>query len=506
MRHILVYVGTMTLSACLIVRNEERFLDRCLSSLHGIVDEICIMDTGSTDGTKEIARAHGAILGTFEWNDDFSAARNACLDLAKGDWILQVDADEEVVAPAPAELDRVLRAQAVCHLVELELRGDDGRFERTWQPRLFRRDVRLRYQRALHETILDGLAEHHLPAPTKCNLLIVHHGYAGDVVASRGKIERNRRILRKVRDRGEADAYDLFKLASALEFGADPSLQEELTTTWKACLSSGWSTPASIRREWPWWPKACRAATTHLWSIGRLQDSRNAIGRLFQEAPEDTATRLALAHADLVSGRFSQAIERLRGVEQGARMRILCREASHDVPGALADLSQAEFVKPSLKARILIAAERHAEGVALLEGSFASLMGDADAGLDAAVALSMLGESATARNLLSRRVPGSAETLLERAAWLERLSGTERRRPPRDVREAAEDVLKGVLQGQAPEPLDPGFHLPAVRDALADQLEELLEKGNEPAVRRFASSSKPWESVLPGISRLIEGA
>lgn len=496
----------MTLSACLIVRNEERFLDRCLSSLRGIADEICVLDTGSTDRTREIARAHGAVLGASYWDDDFSAARNACLDMATGDWILQVDADEELVTPDPAELDRVLRAKAVCHLVELELRGEEGRFELAWQPRLFRHDARLRYRRALHETILDALADHQLPAPAKCGLRLIHHGYADGLVASRGKIERNRRILRKVRDRGDADAYDLFKLASALDSGSDPSLETERSSTWRSCLSSGWSATLQLRREWPWWPKACRAAATRLWSIGSIQESREALERLLQDDPQDASTCLSLGHAALASGHFAQGVERLRGIAAGTRLRALCREASRDFAGALEELSGTESVHPALEARILVASGRQAQGIAILERNFASLIADAEAGLDAATALSILGESATARNLLSRPVPGNPEVLLEREAWMERLSGTKRHRQPRDTREAAEDILAGVLQGATPSPLDPGFHLPAVRDALAGLLEGLLDRGDDATVRDFSTRCTAWEATLPGISRLVEGA
>lgn len=493
----------MKLSACLIVRDEERFLDRCLASLRGTVDEICVLDTGSRDRTREIARAHGAVLGSFEWNDDFAAARNACLDMASGDWILQVDADEELVAPRRAELERILNGRAACHLVELELRGDRAS-ERTWQPRIFRRDPRLRYRRALHETILDALAEHHLPPPGKCDLLLVHHGYVGDVVASRDKIERNRRILRKVRDRGVADAYDCFKLAAALDAGPEPAPAAERTAAWTSCLSSGWATSPRIRAEWPWWARACMAAATHLWSVGALQESRSQLDRLLVERPDD-GIRLARAHLDLASGHYKEGFERTRSLGQGVRVHALCREALEGPAGALDGLPAAPPL-PALRARLLVALGRASEAVKLLETSFDSLLGDAEAGLDGAVAMFLLGESAMARNILSRSVPGSAMILLERAAWMDRLSGARRNRHPRDVLEAAEDVLDGVLRERSPEAFDGGFHLPAVRIALAGILERILSSGDEATIRRFASGCHTWEPVLPGVSRLVEGA
>lgn len=493
----------MKLSACLIVRDEERFLDRCLASLHGIVDEICVLDTGSSDRSREIARTHGTLLGSFAWCDDFAAARNACLDMATGDWILQVDADEELVAPPPGELERILSGPATCHLVELELRGDRAS-ERTWQPRLFRRDVRLRYRRALHETIMDALAEHHLPPPAECGLLLVHHGYVGDVVASRDKIDRNRRILRKVRDRGEADAYDFFKLAAALDAGPEPAPLAERTSAWSDCLSSGWATPPHVRAEWPWWPRACMAAATHLWSIGALEESCNQLDRLLQERPDDDV-RLVRAHLDHECGHHARGLERTRSLAQGVRVHALCREALDGPAAALDGLPAVPRDFPALRARLLVSLGRASEAVNLLESSFDSLLGDAEAGLDAAVAMSMLGESATATSILSRPVPGSTMILLERAAWLERFSGVRRVRRARDTREAAEDVLDCALRNGRPEPFDQGFHLPAVRSVLADILERILLSGDEETIRRFASNCQAWEAVLPGVSRLVEG-
>ncbi|KAB2836597.1 MAG: glycosyltransferase [Candidatus Brocadia sp.] len=83
-----------TLSACMIVKNEEKFLSQCLTSIKGAVDEIIIVDTGSTDKTVEIAHSFGANIYRHPWNNSFSEARNHSLKYAKGDWILQIDADE----------------------------------------------------------------------------------------------------------------------------------------------------------------------------------------------------------------------------------------------------------------------------------------------------------------------------------------------------------------------------------------------------------------------------
>ena len=81
----------------MIVKNEEAFLEKCLLSVQGLVDEIVIVDTGSTDKTKEIALKFTSKVYDFEWCDNFAAARNESLKYATGDWILVLDADEVIV-------------------------------------------------------------------------------------------------------------------------------------------------------------------------------------------------------------------------------------------------------------------------------------------------------------------------------------------------------------------------------------------------------------------------
>ncbi len=86
----------VTISLCMIVKNEESCIGKCLDSLRGIVDEMIVVDTGSTDRTKEIAKEKGAAVYDFKWTDDFSEARNYAFSLAKGDYIYSADADEEI--------------------------------------------------------------------------------------------------------------------------------------------------------------------------------------------------------------------------------------------------------------------------------------------------------------------------------------------------------------------------------------------------------------------------
>lgn len=189
----------MLLSATLIVRDEERHLGSCLQTLQGLVDEVVVVDTGSIDDTRDVARSHGARLVETAWRDDFAAARNLALDHARGTWILYIDADERVVRARG--MRRALASMpddAVAALVRL--RAQSG-FTRCWACRLFRRLPDIRFRGVIHESprpdILERV-ERRGANVVETELTIDHLGYDGD---RRGKYHRDLPLLmRAVRD------------------------------------------------------------------------------------------------------------------------------------------------------------------------------------------------------------------------------------------------------------------------------------------------------------------
>jgi len=185
----------MRLSATLIVRDEAAHLDACLTSLHRLVDEIVVIDTGSTDASVRVAHAHGAVVAHEPWREDFSAPRNRALDLATGDWILYVDADERVhadVADVRAQL--ATADDHVAYRVRFVPRVN-------WTPyreyRLWRHRPDVRFVGAIHETMLPALTtvarREHLVIGDLDALTIDHLGYEGDQA---DKHARNEPMLR----------------------------------------------------------------------------------------------------------------------------------------------------------------------------------------------------------------------------------------------------------------------------------------------------------------------
>ena len=188
-----------SLSVCLIVKNEEKFLAQCLKSVRGLASQIVVVDTGSTDRTVEIAREFGAEIYSFAWCDDFSAARNAALEHATGDWILMLDADEELPAAQHAKLLADMKnANVIGFRLPLVNVGQENE-GRSFIPRLFRNAPEVFFHGRIHEQIFPSLI---VPAK-KWGLKtalgtaeILHHGYTPEMVRDRNKIERNLKLLR----------------------------------------------------------------------------------------------------------------------------------------------------------------------------------------------------------------------------------------------------------------------------------------------------------------------
>ena len=190
--------ATPRLTVCLITKNEEQFLDACLRSVAGLASQIVVVDTGSTDRTVEIARRHGAEVHPFAWTDDFSAARNAALEHARGDWVLMLDADEELPADQHEVLRQHLRdGSALAFRLPIQDTGHE--LEGCHHvPRLFRNAPGLFYVGRIHEQVFSSVEVRRREWGLENRIgqaRLLHHGYEKEVVRSRQKTGRNLRLL-----------------------------------------------------------------------------------------------------------------------------------------------------------------------------------------------------------------------------------------------------------------------------------------------------------------------
>jgi len=173
-----------SLSVCMIVRDEEARLGRCLDSLRGLADEIVVVDTGSTDRTVALAKAHGAKVHHFAWCDDFSAARNVSLQHATGQWILWLDADDVIPPEERVRIRTLLKApRDQAYYLVLENQGPEK--SRCLQLRLFPNLPGVHFEKPVHEQVVYSLAALGVKSLVT-DVRIIHTGYASpEVVAAK---------------------------------------------------------------------------------------------------------------------------------------------------------------------------------------------------------------------------------------------------------------------------------------------------------------------------------
>ncbi|MFP5501309.1 MAG: glycosyltransferase, partial [Candidatus Sericytochromatia bacterium] len=219
-----------TLSACMIIKDEAANLPRCLESLKAWVDEIVVVDTGSTDNTVAIAESFGAKVFHFPWCDDFAAARNESLAHATSDWVLVVDADEELVVQDQASFEAALAGDRPrAFRLAIENLGAEGELASVYlsSPRLFRRYPGVRVTGRLHEDVWQFLKNVGWEPGDMACAMLRHHGYTPAALAAKNKLERNRRLAeRMVQEQGK-DPQTWYHLATTTWLAGDLEAAEE---------------------------------------------------------------------------------------------------------------------------------------------------------------------------------------------------------------------------------------------------------------------------------------
>ncbi len=206
-------------AAAMIVRDEAGRLGACLESIRHVVDEILIVDTGSSDDSVAIATSYGARVISHPWTGDFSAARNVALDAVQARWVLYIDADERLRPIARADVVALLdEADEVAFRVKLRpfAGATPGREYRLW-----RNDARIRFEGIIHEKVVPSIkavAETEGRPIGLCELELDHVGYDGD---QDHKHARNLPLLRAQLEREPRNAFNWRHLATVLEAMGD---------------------------------------------------------------------------------------------------------------------------------------------------------------------------------------------------------------------------------------------------------------------------------------------
>ena len=228
--HRVVSDDTAPLSLCMIVKNEARFLPDCLASVRGLVREIIIMDTGSTDNTIDIARQFGARVYSIPWENDFAKARNAALRKATQPWILYLDADERLYPEYHSAVKQALASDdADAYYVKIlsHLNGKLGNVPHTQNyPRIFKNLPGVQFEGKIHEQITPSLSR--LGARFKnLDITIEHLGYNLPPEDIEAKIKRNLKFLEEQVAAEPDNWYALFQLGQT--YIVDDQIDKGLT-------------------------------------------------------------------------------------------------------------------------------------------------------------------------------------------------------------------------------------------------------------------------------------
>lgn len=210
-----------SISLCMIVKNEASFIEQCLNSAKDLVDEMIIVDTGSTDETINICKNFNAQIYNYEWNNHFADARNFGLDKVKGDWILWIDADEKLDCNKQQLIkDTISQTKAsmiflpVINYYGDKLPANTDQAYIYYQPRLFKNNIGIKFYNRIHETPLlpqDNSSEEnkiYIEAP------VHHYGYLKEITNREEKSKRNFQLLKEELNDPDHSPWIEYHLAS----------------------------------------------------------------------------------------------------------------------------------------------------------------------------------------------------------------------------------------------------------------------------------------------------
>jgi tetratricopeptide (TPR) repeat protein len=205
------------LSVVMIAKNSEQYLPVVLRSLKDVANEIVMVDTGSTDSTKDIARSYGCRVFEFLWSNDFAAAKNFGIDQASFSWILNVDTDEVLYDKKSKSILEIALSDdsTPAYVIWLDNLFDSGSIVPAKGLRLFRNDKRIRFTNPVHESIGESLyASWSTFIPPVLDLHLRHYGYLSR--NAQGKHARNIAMLQRWSASEPNNIFANYKLGTTL--------------------------------------------------------------------------------------------------------------------------------------------------------------------------------------------------------------------------------------------------------------------------------------------------
>lgn len=205
----------VNISLCMIVKNEEKYIEQCLSSVASIVNEIIIVDTGSTDKTLELAGHFNPKVFKYTWNSNFGEARNYSLEQATGEWILVLDADEAIYSEDLKKLMDIVQTTKANEIALKFHNFTDEVSEENYNThigvRLFK-NYCFKYEGAIHEQLVptNKIISRN---PYITDIRVRHYGYLKSNSGQK-KRDRNVPIIQKLLDENPNDSFQLFNMGN----------------------------------------------------------------------------------------------------------------------------------------------------------------------------------------------------------------------------------------------------------------------------------------------------
>lgn len=299
------------LSVCLITKNEERFVAQCLKSIRDIAHQIVVVDTGSTDRTVELAKENGAQVFHFTWNDDFSAARNAALERVTGDWVLVLDADEELLPEHRATISKEMQAASImAYRLPIIDKGKENE-GCSYVPRLFRNAPGLFFVGRVHEQVFSSIEVRCEEWGLKNQFgkaALLHHGYTQEIVVSRDKVARNLRLLERAVEELPGEPNLLMSLG--LELVRSKQLEAGLERYWEALRVLEKKPAKQVVPEFR--ETLLTQLSTHLMAAKRFDEIEQLWQRPFAKSNMTASQHFLLGLAQMELKRPNEAAEQMR--------------------------------------------------------------------------------------------------------------------------------------------------------------------------------------------------
>jgi tetratricopeptide (TPR) repeat protein len=333
---------SIKLSLCMIVKNEAENLPNCLASVRDIVDEIVILDTGSTDDTIAVAELFGAIVHRIDWPNDFAIARNQALQYVTGDWVLVLDGDETLRPEMISTIEQAIAQETylVVNLIRHEIGATQSPYSLV--SRLFRRHPAIAFRRPYHAMIDDSVeallkVEPYWQIVQLEGVAIDHTGYQPNVIAKQDKVAKARLMMESFLAEHPNDPYVCSKLGALYLQLGEPAIGIELLQRGLAApeldpgthyelhyhLGSAYAEMQDVSQATHYYQQAMRQAiapklklgamhnlATIMQESGELVMAEGLYGQVLQVAPDLVVAHYNLGMTLKQLGRFPEAIAR----------------------------------------------------------------------------------------------------------------------------------------------------------------------------------------------------